>query len=499
MTPAQALTIDAIWQQWERRIVNARYPLLQYLGGSKRSAFYLTEIGGNKAALKLIPAGTPRAAAQTACWRLSGGLSHPNLVKIVELGLWHADQDQDMRFAVMEYCDESLADVLRQRSLTAAEARQMLGPTLDALKYLHGQGLLHGQIKPAHLLASGDQLKLSSDTIHRNGEGHPSAIESPYDAPEKSAGTISLSGDVWSLGITLFEALTGHLPGAGDGKSAEKLPTPFNAIVAGCLERDRERRLSLSAIRAILERPVKDVVAPSTGEAHSTAQPSSNLIVLPGEKNRLESASTATVESAKSSPSLEKFVRAEEVAAQSPPAWAKSEPKTMASDMSLPQAANRRTIVALVAIAVAVLVIVMGVRLARTTPTTSPAIETSVARQSGSSGTPARTTAAQPIYGASRPAAVLHQVTPTVIGHARDTITGTVKVRVQVAVDADGRVSSAKLASRGPSQYFANEALRAARQWTFTPALRDGKPQSSEWGIHFEFRRSGTKASARPI
>jgi hypothetical protein len=83
MTPAQALTIDAIWQQWERRIVNARYPLLQYLGGSRRSAFYLTEIGGNKAAIKLIPAGTPRAAAQTACWRLSGGLSHPNLVKIV--------------------------------------------------------------------------------------------------------------------------------------------------------------------------------------------------------------------------------------------------------------------------------------------------------------------------------------------------------------------------------------------------------------------------------
>ncbi len=486
MTPAQALTIDAIWQQWERRIVNARYPLLQYLGGSKRSAFYLTEIGGNRAAIKLIPAGTPRAAAQTACWRLSGGLSHPNLVKIVEIGLWHADQEQDMHFAVMEYCDESLADVLQQRSLTAAEARQMLGPMLDALKYLHSQGLLHGQIKPAHLLANGDQLKLSSDTIHRNGEGHPSAIESPYDAPEKAAGTISLSGDVWSLGITLFEALTGHLPGGGEVKVAEKLPSPFNAIVAGCMERDRERRLSLSAIRAILDKPVKEVVVPST----SAAQPAGNVIVLPADKGRVESASSSRIEVAKATPSLEKFASAEKVSSPAPSASLKA---------AMPWSVDRRTILLLVAAVVAILVIVVGVRLVRTTPKTSPAIETNAARPSGPSRTPARMTAAQPTQAPPSPAAVLHQVTPTVSDHARNTITGTVKVRVQVTVDTDGRVSNAKLATKAPSTYFANEALRAARQWTFAVPVRDGKPQASEWAIRFDFRRSGTQVSARQI
>ena len=88
---------------------------------------------------------------------------------------------------------------------------------------------------------------------------------------------------------------------------------------------------------------------------------------------------------------------------------------------------------------------------------------------------------------------------PTILAHAQNTITGTVKVKVQVTVDANGRVSSAKLASKGPSTYFANEALRAARQWTFTPSVRDGKRQPSEWAIHFEFRRSGTKVSARPV
>lgn len=493
MTPAQALSVDAIWQQWERRIVNARYPLLRYLGGSRRSAFYLTELAGAKAALKLIPANTPRAAAQTACWRLAGGLSHPNLVKIVEIGLWHADQEQDMRFAVMEYCDESLADLLRQRLLTPAEARDVLEPTLDVLKYLHSQGLLHGQIKPAHLLANGDQLKLSSDTIHRNGEGHPSAIESPYDAPEKAAGTISLSGDVWSLGITLFEALTGHLPGAGDIKAAEKLPAPFDTIVAGCLERDRERRLSLSAIRAILDKPATQ----STG-AQPTAKPASNVIVLPSDKSRIECVPSAEVEVDRAAPSLEKFTSTDTVVPDLPRAATPT--PAQHSKAVLPMGGDRRKIITLVAAVIAVLLIVAGVRLVRTAPKTAPAVETSVARPSAAPSQPAPPVAApQPAPAASSPAGVLHQVMPTILAHAQNTITGTVKVKVQVTVDANGRVSSAKLASKGPSTYFANEALRAARQWTFTPSVRDGKRQPSEWAIHFEFRRSGTKVSARPV
>jgi TonB family protein len=490
MTPAQAqaLTIDAIWQQWERRIVNARYPLLQYLGGSRRSAFYLTEIGGNKAAIKLIPGGTPRAAAQTACWRLSGGLSHPNLVKIVEIGLWHADQEQDMRFAVMEYCEESLADVLRQRSLTAAEARQMLGPTLDALKYLHSQGLLHGQIKPAHLLANGDQLKLSSDTIHRNSEGHPSAIESPYDAPEKAAGTISLSGDVWSLGITLFEALTGHLPGGGDVKVAEKLPSPFNAIVAGCLERNRERRLSLSAIRAILDKPVvQSTIAPQ-----QTAKPASNVIVLPaGDKADSETLSPALTEVSKPSPSLEKFASTEKVASAAPLA---------SPSAGVPKSDSRRKIILLVVAIVAVLAIALGLQLTRKTPNAATPAPVSVARPNAPSAAPAaKTSKAQPTQAASNPGSVLHQQMPVVLSHAQSTISGTVKVKIQVSVDGNGRVTRAKLAEKGPSTYFANEALRAARQWTFTPPVRDGKTQASEWAIRFDFQRSGTNVSARQL
>lgn len=468
--------------------MNARYPLLQYLGGSRRSAFYLTEIAGAKSAIKLIPAGTPRAAAQTACWRLSGGLSHPNLVKIVEIGLWHADQDQDMRFAVMEYCDESLADVLRQRPLTAAEVREMLVPTLDALKYVHSLGLLHGQIKPAHLLASGDQLKLSSDTIHRNGEGHPSAIESPYDAPEKAGGTISLSGDVWSLGITIFESLTGHLPGAGDAKAADILPAPFNTIVAGCLERDRERRLSLSAIRAILDRPITQ----STIAPQQTAKAASNVIVLPAaEKAENESAPPDLTEVSEPAPSLEKFASMEKITASAPVA---------SPSVGLWNPDNKRKILAAVVTVVVVLGIALGLRITRKTPSVATTNPVSVALPSESPATPAaKTSAAQPIVTGSRAGAVLHQAMPTVLSRAQSSISGTVKVKVQVSVGPDGRVSNAKLATKGPSTYFANEALRAARQWTFTPPVREGRAQASEWAIRFDFRRSGTQVSARDL
>ena len=71
----------------------------------------------------------------------------------------------------MEYADQTLAQLLLQRALTEAEAREMLLPILDALAFLHGRNLVHGQLKPTNILVVGDQLKLASDTIRRVREG----------------------------------------------------------------------------------------------------------------------------------------------------------------------------------------------------------------------------------------------------------------------------------------------------------------------------------------
>ena len=456
------------WQQWDGRIVNGRFPLQQYLGGSEQSAVYLTEIEGARAAIKLIPANAPRAQAQVASWRLAGRLSHPNLVRVLETGLWHADDEQDMQFAIIEYCEENLAGVLRHRPLTPTETREMLVPALDALKYLHAQGILHGQIKQSNILAVADQLKLSTDGVRRNGQVDHSRVRGPYDAPEKKTGTISLSGDIWSLGMTLVEALTNRLPVCDNDGNAElpELEPPFDAIAKGCLTPDRERRLSTTAIRNLLDPPVIQTAA------ETKAVPKS--------------------EETSSSPD------GQTVPAYGPaPAAARSSSQVESTKDSAPP--DKRPFVLAAAALFLILAIALGLRLVRNSSEPSQSNATSVAQPDGATAAPATTSvgagASKPRALTTGPGAVLHEVMPDVSSQARNTINGTVKVKVRVAVNTQGNVSQATLAAPGPSRYFANLALQAARQWTFVPPVHDEKPETSEWTLGFEFRRSGTKAT----
>jgi len=92
--------------------------------------------------------------------------------------------------------------------------------------------------------------------------------------------------------------------------------------------------------------------------------------------------------------------------------------------------------------------------------------------------------------------AVAHQALPNVPQNALNTIQGAVRVGVRVQVDAAGKVVGADLDSAGPSKYFAGLAMKAARDWQFTPPKVDGQNASSEWILRFEFAQDGTKATA---
>lgn len=81
---------------------------------------------------------------------------------------------------------------------------------------------------------------------------------------------------------------------------------------------------------------------------------------------------------------------------------------------------------------------------------------------------------------------------PDVSRAATNTIRGHVRVRVRVQVDANGNVSNAEFDQRGPSRYFANAALDAARNWKFQPARVNGRAVPSTWLLQFEFARTGT-------
>jgi TonB family protein len=85
---------------------------------------------------------------------------------------------------------------------------------------------------------------------------------------------------------------------------------------------------------------------------------------------------------------------------------------------------------------------------------------------------------------------IVHEVLPEVLPRARNSIQGKVATSVRLEVDPSGDVARATLESTGPSQYFSDLALNAARRWKFAPA--DG---ARVWILKFEFTRAGTKVA----
>src|SRR5580704_19166865 len=230
-------------KQWEGQIVEGIFPLRQYLGGSDHSAVFLTEYsegGQQKAAIKFFPADSATADSQISSWESAAQLSHPNLLRLFRGGRCRIEGN-DLLYLVMEYAEEDLADILPQRALSPEETRDMLGPVLDALEYLHGKGFVHGDLKPANILATGDHLKLSSDAISRIGEAQSASKKAGiYDPPEASSGMLTPAADVWSLGATLVEVLTQHLPDWQPAPNPQPvvpvtLPAPFLEIARQCL------------------------------------------------------------------------------------------------------------------------------------------------------------------------------------------------------------------------------------------------------------------------
>jgi len=459
------------WQQWEGRIVNGRLPLRLYLGGSKQSAVYLTEIEGSKAAIKLIPSDAADAQLRISRWQSAGKLPHPHLLRILDTGRWHPEGEQEMAFAVMEYADENLAEILPSRQLTPAEATEMLRPTLDVLDYLHGHGMVHGNIKPANIMAVQDTLKLSSDGIRPVGSSEqPTKSRSVYEPSEWSKGEISLSGDFWSLGIVLVEALTNRLPAQrrideNELELPENIPQPFLDITKHCLRLDSGRRWSTAEIRERLNQAPVAIEEPVAIEKMSAVTGDEEGQQPPALRNATSLHNSETI--------------------VEPLGWT----------------GKWRGIRLAIAVGVTVLVVAAGVRLFHHgSETRPPASSISMRPSAESSPQPTRNDGlgvTKTARGAADHGAVNHQVLPDVPPIARNTITGKVRVTVKVAVDKSGAVLHAALVSRGPSEYFANQALQAARVWTFTPPTIDGRAIPSEWRLNFEFRKNGATAVAQ--
>jgi TonB family protein len=452
------------WKQWEGQVVNGEFPLRQYLGGSDHSAVFLTERGEREpqqVAIKLVLANAENPELQLSWWELAAKLSHPHLLPLFQRGRCQLS-GRELFYAVMEYAEESLAQILPYRPLTPAEAHDTFQPLLDALAYIHTKGFVHGHIKPSNIMAVSDQIKLSSDELCGAGEsGRVLGTPDIYVAPEiADGGGASPASDVWSLGMTLVEALTQRLPLSEGIKQTElvlpdTIPEPFFDIASHCLRQDPQRRWTVADIAARLQRtpPVpleKEAALPRRAFArwgYIAATIAAGLLLAAILKPRLlnrhpgaEPGPSSVVESSKHQP----------------------EPVQGAGTGQSAQIPRDK----------------------------KPA--PSVSARSTAPPAAARNAAARNSTANLVPGAVVQQILPEVSRYSRSTIQGKVRVRVRVMVDASGNVLVAKFDSRGPSKYFAERALQAARQWTFKPPQADGQGVPSEWVLKFEFGRTVT-------
>ncbi|HEY7123364.1 MAG TPA: protein kinase [Ktedonobacterales bacterium] len=150
-------------------------------------------------------------------------LIHPHILPLIEFG--QSGRDGELLFLVMPYVRGGTLRNLLDRTggpLSFHQTAQLFAQLCDAVQYAHNQGLVHRDIKPSNVLLQNEQYILLSDfgialdmediRLTSTGLGMGTA---EYTAPEQAKGLADVRSDLYSLGIVLFEMLTGKVPFAG--------------------------------------------------------------------------------------------------------------------------------------------------------------------------------------------------------------------------------------------------------------------------------------------
>lgn len=269
-----------LWGLLEGEWVDGKYHLQKLLGsGGFGGVFLAHEVVADdlidQVAVKLIQVDAGNQNTQLKELKAARKLKHPNLLQGFTCGLTSV-KNIPLLYLVMELGEEPLNKRLEKGVLSPESAREVSQDIASALAYLHGEPrkMVHRDLKPANVLLVEGRWQLSDFGLVR-GVGSKSATNTTqmlgtphYAPPESYDGIIAPAWDVWSLGVLLVEALTGKMPFAGDTPQQlqnavtnappqlpSNLPAPFDVIVPGCLEKDRERRLTAVQILDILSSP----------------------------------------------------------------------------------------------------------------------------------------------------------------------------------------------------------------------------------------------------
>lgn len=164
----------------------------------------------------------------------------------------------------------TLAALIEDSPLNPADT-VLLGLQLaSVLGYLHHHNWLHLDVKPSNVVVqAGRAILIDLSLVGRPGDGRPHAGTHGYLAPEQVHGRgLSPASDVFGLGVTLGEALTGTLPYGEEGRWASgtsartttwsfrrrlaKAPEPLATLIQACITPDPARRAALPDVRAVL-------------------------------------------------------------------------------------------------------------------------------------------------------------------------------------------------------------------------------------------------------
>ena len=196
--------------------VIGKYRILSSLGSGGFGAVYLaldTWID-KKVALKVPHRQNADFSEMLKEPRLLASMSHPNIVTVLT-----AEKQEDVFFIVMEYvAGETLEQlILREGALGLPRTLDFTCQICNAVDHAHRAGILHRDLRPGNMLLSeAGMLKVTDFGTSRFLEiaAHGTTVigSPPYMAPEQFHGKAVFASDVYSIGITMYQMLTGALP-----------------------------------------------------------------------------------------------------------------------------------------------------------------------------------------------------------------------------------------------------------------------------------------------
>lgn len=247
-----------------------RYEIIERLGEGGMAIVYRAKdrVLGRRVAIKVL---RPQFAADTDFVerfrreaQAAASLSHPNVVNIFDVGT-----DGEVHFIVMEYVEgRNLKQTLREDGPMPARKALLIGQEVcRALEAAHAQGLIHRDIKPHNILVTKDcQVKVTDFGIARAASSatltHTGTMIGSvhYLSPEQATGKqVGVFSDIYSVGVLLYEMITGKVPFDGDSPvavalkhlqdeptsprvSVPDLPEPLEALILRSMAKDPAQR-----------------------------------------------------------------------------------------------------------------------------------------------------------------------------------------------------------------------------------------------------------------